>query len=126
PQHMPSTHYQLPDRRKPLLTAHPNTVRSPAFQQIQPLLCVAIFPGPVFSYYLHEFAVALRTRLKHLKVIWKCRDMMKVLPRVEAKVFTGKFAFGPRLVKRVRQQVMPGDPGIKLLAEFLSIHLCFL
>jgi hypothetical protein len=50
--------------------------------------------------------------------------MMKVLHGVAAKVFTREFAFGPRLVKRMRQQVVPGDPGIQLFAEFLMIHLC--
>jgi hypothetical protein len=50
--------------------------------------------------------------------------MMKVLHRVVAKIFAREFAFGPRLVKGMRQQIMPGDPGIQFLAKFVSIHLC--
>src|ERR1041385_3669437 len=50
--------------------------------------------------------------------------MMKIVHGVAAKVFTREFAFGRCRVKRMRQQVVPGDPRIKLFAEFLSIHLC--
>jgi hypothetical protein len=52
--------------------------------------------------------------------------MMKVLHGVAAEVFAREFAFGPRLVKGMRQQVVPGDPGIQLFTEFLSIHHHFL
>ena len=50
--------------------------------------------------------------------------MMKILHGISAKIFSREFAFGPSLVKGVRQQIVPGDAGIKLFAKFLNIHLC--
>ena len=49
--------------------------------------------------------------------------MMKVLHGIAAKIFSRELAFGPGLVKGMRQQIVPGDAGIKLFTKFLNIHL---